>query len=109
MLSTTRVSRPSDAPYTAAAEARGAAADHDEVDLLARCELAADAERAGNLAGRRASQLDAARQPHERKVCGIQSRHQRGRRLIVRLLRVAPGKREAIAPRELDDPHRGLG
>jgi len=64
---------------------------------------------AGKLTGRWASQLDAARQPHERNVCGIQSRYQHGRRLIVRLFRVAPRKRETIAPRKLDDPQCGLG
>ena len=44
------------------AEARRAAADHNEVDLLARRKLEADPERARHLARRRGSQLGAARE-----------------------------------------------
>ena len=50
------------------AEAGGAAADDEQVDLLARRELAADPERARDLAGRGCVQLAAAREPHEREA-----------------------------------------
>ena len=61
------------------AEAGGAAADDDQVDLLAGRELAADPERARDLAGRRAAQLRAARQPDERQARGVEPGDQRGR------------------------------
>ena len=50
------------------AEAAGPGADDEQVDLLPRLELAADPERARDLAGRRRAQLRAARQAHERQA-----------------------------------------
>jgi hypothetical protein len=76
-------------------ETGGAAADDEQVDLLARRELEPDAERAGDLAGRRAAQLDPAGQPHERAE-------------TVDVL-VVPGERQPVAPCKIDHPHRRLG
>ena len=64
-------------------ESGGAAADHEQVDLLARRELAADPERARDLAGRWATQLGAAREPHERQARRVEPGDQRGRCRVV--------------------------
>ncbi len=109
MLSITSVSRPSEAPYTAAPRPGRAGADNEQVDLLARRELAADPERARDLAGGRAAQLGAARQPDQRQARLIEAGDQRRRRWIVRAVRVAPGERQAVAARELEHPHRRFG
>ena len=66
------------------AESRRPAADDQQVDLLARRELAADAERARHLTRRGRAQLRAARQAHDRRraVVGRLVRHVNGRRLL---------------------------
>ncbi len=51
-----------------------ATADDEQVDLLARRQLAADAERAQHLAPRRVVQLGAAGQPHERRLGSVRRR-----------------------------------
>ena len=58
-------------------------------------------------AGRRAAQLDAARQPDERQARGVELGDERRGRGVVGSLRVAPGERQAVAAREVDHPHRG--
>ena len=78
-------------PIDRRAEACGAAADDDEIDLFSGCELASDPERAGDLAGRGAAKLKATRQAHERQLGGIEPFDQGGCRRVPRLLRVAPG------------------
>ena len=87
-------------------EARGAGADDHEVDLLARGELEPDPERARDLAGRRAAQLLAAGQTHERQALVAQSGDQGGRVRVAGLLGVAPGIRQAVAAGELDHRRR---
>ena len=67
------------------AEAGGAAADDEQVDLLSRRELAADPERARDLARRGRAQLGAAGQAHEgqpRPSAGSSSCQVNGRRLL---------------------------
>ena len=79
-------------------EARRAAADDQQVDLLARCELEPDPERAQHLAGGRAVQLSSAGQPHERQRAAV---------------RAAPSScqvyGEPVRAREIEHPHRRLG
>src|SRR5690242_16771038 len=53
------------------AEPGGSGAHNEQVDLLPRLELTTDPERAMDLAGGRAVQLDAARQPHERQAVHV--------------------------------------
>ena len=59
------------------AEAGGAAADDQQVDLLARRKLEADPERARDLARRRAAQVGPAGEPHERQARRVELRDQR--------------------------------
>ena len=78
-------------------EACRAAADDQEVDLLARRELEPDPESAQHLAGARAVQLSSAGQPHERQRAAAG----RGR--------ILPGVRQPVRAREIEHPHRRLG
>ena len=82
---------------------------HDQVDLLPGRELAADPQRARNLAGRRATQLAPAGQLDQRKARRIEFGDELGRRGIVRALGVAPRERQAITADERKHPHRGPG
>ena len=75
-------------------EACGAGADDQQVDLLARCELEADSERAQHLAGGRTMQLSSARQPHERRRASV------GRGCLL------PRVRQSVRARKLDHSHR---
>ena len=78
-------------------EAGGARADHEQVDFLPASELAADPQRAIDLAGRRGAQLHTARQAHERQARRVESG-----------VGFLPCEREAIAPGVLEHPHRRL-
>ena len=95
-------------PVHRGSEAGRSAADHDQVDLLARGELEPDPERTRDLAAGRVAQLDPAGEPHERHVPGIEPVDQRRVARDRRVLRVVPGVRQPIAPGELDDPPRRL-
>ena len=77
-------------------EACRAGADDQQVDLLARCELEPDPERAQHLAGGWAVQLSSAGQPHERQRAAV------GRGCLL------PGVREPVRAREIDHSHRRL-
>ena len=88
------------------AQAGGAGADHEQVDLLAGSELEADSERARDLAGRRAAQLSAARQPDQRQARLVELRDQWRRSRIV--VRVTPAERQAVAAGEVEQLHGGL-
>ena len=81
------------------AEPRRPAADDQQVDLFARRQLEADAERPRQLAVRRPPQVDAARQPHQRDLLRRQVGDQRCRLGV--LVGVAPGVGEPLAFRVL--------
>jgi hypothetical protein len=59
--------------------------------------------------GRRATQLAPAGQLDQRKARRIEFGDELSRREIVRALGVAPGERQAVAAREREHRHRGLG
>ena len=68
MLSTIERVEPLGGAVDGGGEAGGAGADDEQVDLLARRQLAADPERAQDLAVGRVLQLGAARESHERRL-----------------------------------------
>ena len=78
-------------------EAGGAAADDEQVDFLARRQLAADPERAQHLASRWVLQLGAAGESHERRLRSV------------RRCGLLPGEREPVGAGEVEHPHRRLG
>ena len=78
-------------------EAGGAAADDEQVDFLARRQLASDPERAQHLASRGVLQLGAAREPHERRLRSV------------RRCGLVPGEREPVGAGEVEHLHRRLG
>jgi hypothetical protein len=78
-------------------ESRGAAADHEQVDLLPSLELPAHSERPEDVAVGRVLQLSAAGQAHQRRLLAA------GRR------RLLPRVGQAVCPNEFEQPHRGLG
>src|SRR5581483_4531922 len=78
-------------------EAGRAAADDQQVDLLARQQLATDAQRTQHLTGRRRPQLRAAGQPDERRLAAL------------RRLGIPPVVRETIRAGEVDHWQGRLG
>jgi len=86
----------------------GSAADDEQVDLLARREFEADAERPRDLAHARSLQARAAGQHDERQPVGVHVLHQRGRLAGVGAVGVAPHVRQARPSRPLDRPPRRL-
>ena len=78
-------------------EAGGAGADDEQVDLLARCQLASDPERAQHLASGWVLQLGAAGEPHKRRL------------RPVRRCGLVPGEREPVGAGEVEHLHRRLG
>jgi hypothetical protein len=72
------------------------ASDDQQVDLLARSELEADPEGAQHLSRRRRLELDSTWQAHQGRLAG-------GAGLVV------PGERQAVAAREVEHAHRGVG
>src|SRR5439155_1019526 len=88
------------------AQPAGARADDEQVDLFARRELAADAERAQHVAAAGRLEPRAARQPDDRKLLGRHAFDQRGGG---RLVGVAPDMGQAVAAHELDHRPGGLG
>ncbi len=91
------------------AQAGGAGADNEQVDLLPRRQFEADPQRARDLPGRRVVELRTARQRDQREARLVELRHQRRRGWIVGALGVPPAEREAVAPRELQQLHGGGG
>ena len=87
-------------------QARGPAADDEQVDLLERLELAADPERAQDLAGRRRCELDVAGEAHERQARVVDSFDERCEGGVPR--RVAPRVGQPVPRRELDHLHGRL-
>jgi hypothetical protein len=67
-------------PVDRGAEAGRPAADDEQVDLLARGELAAHPQRTGDLSARGATELRPAGQPHHGQARGIEAGEQRGPR-----------------------------
>ena len=82
------------------AQAGGAGADHEQVDLFPGAELEADPERARDLPGRRVMELGAARKPDQRQARLVELRDQRRRSRIV--VGVTPAERQAVAAGEVE-------
>ena len=90
-------------------EPRRAATDDNEIDLLARGELEADAERPRHLTGRRIAKVGAAGQPDEWQLVVTEPFDRCDRRHVLRVARVQPVRGQPVAAGEIDHPPRRVG